>query len=244
MDRTSPPARRTPQRQPGVRWGLGDFFWVYFGGIFAGALLGSIGHAVSGDRPGHLGALAVGLSFFGQFGGWVLGLIAVSRRKGRGTLAEDLGLRVRPRDAWALLAGVVLQIVLVIMVLPLVHLVGNQHQDVVKQLDEAHGVTLALIAVTAGLVAPVCEELLFRGLLLRALRRRMPVEWAVVVSALVFAVAHPALDPTLGTVAVVPALLALGAISAVFAVRRGDLSVSIFLHIGFNLLTTVSALHK
>ena len=113
-----------------------------------------------------------------------------------------------------------------------------------KELDKARGVHLALIALVAGLIAPVCEELLFRGLLLRSLRRRVSPVAAVAISALVFALAHPMLDPTFGTLAVVPALFALGAISGVAALRRGDLSMSIFLHIGFNLLTTVSALHK
>ena len=87
----------------------------------------------------------------------------------------------------------------------------------------------------------MCEELLFRGLLLRALRRRFSTVAAVAISALVFALAHPALDPSWGTFAIVPALFALGAISGVVAVRRGDLSVSIMLHIGFNFLTTAGA---
>jgi len=57
------------------------------------------------------------------------------------------------------------------------------------------------------------------------------------VQALVFALAHPLLDPHIGTLAVVPALFALGAISGIAAVVYGDLSVSIPMHIGFNLLT-------
>jgi len=65
---------------------------------------------------------------------------------------------------------------------------------------------------------------------------------AVSVSALVFALAHPALDPHWGTFALVPALFALGAVSGAVAVRKGNLSASIMLHVGFNLLTTVSAL--
>ncbi|MDP9334098.1 MAG: CPBP family intramembrane metalloprotease, partial [Actinomycetota bacterium] len=88
----------------------------------------------------------------------------------------------------------------------------------------------------------VCEELLFRGLLLRALRRRMSPEMAVIVQALAFALAHPMLSPTLGDFAVVPALFLLGAVSGVVAVRRGDLSASIMMHIGFNLVTTLLAL--
>jgi membrane protease YdiL (CAAX protease family) len=70
----------------------------------------------------------------------------------------------------------------------------------------------------------------------------MDPAWAVAVSALVFALAH-LLDPSLGTLAVLPALFALGAVSGVLALESGDLSRSIMLHIGFNLLTTAAAVH-
>jgi membrane protease YdiL (CAAX protease family) len=151
---------------------------------------------------------------------------------------------VQVRDIWAVVAGIALEIGLTVLILPLVNLAGHKSQDVVKELQDARGVKLALIALVAGLVAPVLEELLFRGLLLRALQRRVTPVAAVAISALVFALAHPMLDPTIGTLAVVPALFALGAISGAAALRRGNLSVSIFLHIGFNLLTTVAALKK
>ena len=239
-----PPEGRVPVERPAVTWGIGDFFWVYFGGIVAGLVLATIGFAISGDQSGSPGALTEGLSFVGQFGGWIALMMWVSRRKGRGSLAADFGFVVHLRDAWVIAVGVVLEIALTILVYPLVNLTNDQHQDVVNELNKSHGVKLALIALVAGLVAPVCEELLFRGLLLRALRRRVSPVAAVAISALAFALAHPLLDPTIGTVAVVPALFALGAISGVVALRKGNLSMSIFLHIGFNLLTTVFALRK
>ncbi len=225
-----------------MTWGLGDFFWIYFGGIFAGLVLATIGYGISGDRAAHPGAITDGLAFLGQFGGWLVGLALVSRRKGIGNLRADFGLVVHLRELWVIGVGIGLEIVLGLLIYPIVHLV-NQSQDVVKDLDQARGVHLVLIALVAGLVAPVCEELLFRGLLLRALRRRVSPDAAVALSALAFALAHPMLSPTWGTFAVVPALFALGAVSGVMAVRRGDLSVSILLHVGFNLLTTVGAFH-
>ena len=226
-----------------MAWGIGDFCWVYFGGILAGLVLASIGYGISGDRPAHPGAITDGLAFLGQFGGWIVGLVLVSRRKGIGTLRADFGLVVHRRELWVIGVGVALEVGLAVLNYPISHLV-HQSQDVVKDLDQARGVHLALIAVVAGLIAPVCEELLFRGLLLRALRRRFSPEVAVGGSALVFALAHPMLSPTWGTFAVVPALFGLGVVSAFVAVRRGDLSVSFLLHIGFNLLTTLGALHK
>jgi hypothetical protein len=224
-----------------VRWGLGDFVWIYFAGVVAGVLLASIGYGISGDPSGDPGALTTAFALFGQFGGWVAGLVWVSRRKGRGSLRADFGLALRVRDAWFVVAGVGIEIALGLLILPLVDLV-NQNQDVVEDLKDSRGLKLAVLALVAGLVAPFCEELLFRGLLLRSLARRVPAEWAVALSALIFALAHPLFDPTLGTLAVVPALFAMGALSGALALRSGDLSRSIYLHIGFNLLTTAAAL--
>jgi membrane protease YdiL (CAAX protease family) len=225
-----------------VTWGLGDFCWIYFAGLVGSVILAGVGYGITGDPAGEPGALTIGLAFAGQFGTWVAGLVFVSRRKGRGSLRDDFGLAFSPRDLILILAGVGLEIVLALMVFPIADMVSDEQQQVVKDLQEATGFKLAVIALFAGLIAPVCEELLFRGLLLRAFQRRVPADMAVILSALVFALAHPALDPSLGTFAIVPALFALGLISGAIAVRRGNLSASIMLHIGFNLLTTATAI--
>ena len=142
-------------------------------------------------------------------------------------------LRVDIRDWWAVFAGLGLFVVGSLMILPLVDL-ANESQQVVQDLEQASGAKLAVIA-------PICEELLFRGLLLRALRRRLEPVPAVAIQALVFALAHPLLSPTVGDLAVVPALFLLGLASGVAATRKGDLSASILMHIGFNLVTTLAA---
>jgi len=232
-----PADRRRPARHPGVRWGLGDFFWVYLTGLVASLVLGTIGSALSGDEPGQTGTLTFGFLLLGQAGGWILALILVSRRKGRGSLRADFGLAVHGRDVRYFVAGIGISLVLGALLSPILHILDNERQGVVQDLETARGFRLALLAVFALLIAPLCEELLFRGLLLRALRRRFSPEIAVTGAALVFAFVHPALDPSWGSLAVVPALFGLGAVSGIFAVRRGDLSVSIMLHVGFNFLT-------
>jgi membrane protease YdiL (CAAX protease family) len=241
VDRPLPPEQRARVDRPAVTWGIGDFVWIYFAGIAASVVFAQIGVAITGDDPNHIGGVTTALALAGQFGGWIVGLAWVSRRKGRGTLRADFGLVIRARDAGFLLVGVALEIGLGVLIQPLVNLV-NENQSVVNDLEKAHGLKLAALALVAGIVAPVCEELLFRGLLLRSLARRLEPAPAIAVCALVFALAH-LLDPTLGTLAVVPALFALGAVSGVLALRTGDLSRSIFLHVGFNLLTTASALY-
>jgi uncharacterized protein len=228
-----------PYARP-LRWGLGDFFWIYVAGIVGSLIGASIGFAITGDTSGHIGAVTTALSTLGQFGTWFACIVFVARSKGRSVRA-DFGLTVRLRDWWAPFAGIGLFVIGSLMIAPLVNL-ANAHQQVVDDLDSASGAKLAVFAVIAALVAPVCEELLFRGLLLRALRRRMSPEAAVIVQALAFALAHPLLSPTIGDLAVVPALFLLGAVSGAVAVRRGDLSASIGMHIGFNLVTTLLAL--
>jgi len=240
VDRPLPPDQRERVGRPAVTWGIGDFVWVYFAGIAASLVFAQIGLAITGDDPKNIGGVTTALALLGQFGGWIAGLVWVSRRKGRGTLRADFGFVVRIRDAGILLVGIALEIGLAVVVQPLVNL-ANQQQTVVNDLEKAHGLKLAALALVAGVVAPVTEELLFRGLLLRSIARRLEPGPAIAVTALVFALAH-LLDPSLGTLAVLPALFALGAVSGVLALRTGDLSKSIFLHVGFNLLTTVSAL--
>jgi membrane protease YdiL (CAAX protease family) len=222
-----------------VRWGIGDFVAIYVAGLVASVVGFSIGMSITGDTSGHYSGLTYALGFAGQYGAWAAGLVYASRRKGLGSLADDFGVRLDVRRIWALLAGVGLQFVLGALVLPLVHLVNDEKQQLVDDLRKASGGKLAVLIIAAALIAPVTEEILFRGLLLRALRRRFTPEWAIAISAAVFALAH-LLDFSLGTLAIVPALFALGVISGIAAVRRGDLSVSIPLHIGFNLVTVAA----
>ena len=229
-----------PARVAPPRWGIGDFLWIYVVGIVGSFVGASIGFAFTHDTSDHVGALTTALSLVGQFGTWFACVFYVARQKGRSARA-DFGAALHWRDWWVPLAGIVVSLVANVVVLPLVS-IANAHQNVVNDLDKAGGAKLTVLAVTAALIAPVCEELLFRGVLLRALRRRMSPEWAVVVQALAFAFAHPMLSPTLGDLAVVPGLFLFGAVSGVVALRSDDLSKSILLHVGFNLLATLSAL--
>jgi uncharacterized protein len=223
-----------------LRWGIGDFVWIYFAGIVASVVGVSVGFALTGDTSDHTGAITTALSTLAQFGTWFGCVVWIAHTKGHG-VRRDFGLTVNIRDWWAPFAGLGLFLVGSAMIEPLVRIV-NEHQAVVDDLDKAGGAKLAVFAIVAALVAPVCEELLFRGLLLRALRRRMSPTAAVIVQALAFALAHPMLSPTLGDFAVVPALFMLGAVSGIVATRKGDLSASIMMHVGFNLVTTLLAL--
>lgn len=235
--------------RPRIRWGIPDIVIAWIVGVVAAVVAGSVVGAAAGvkaDRVGDdVGVLLA--SVIGQSLGVVGTLALVARRKGRGSLGADFGLVARlPGGRWTtatawLLGGVALQLISLPFLQVLVDVYGRtETQDVVKQFERARGPSLVVFALVVVTVAPVAEELLFRGALLRALQRRMTPAWAAVVSALAFAIVHPLSSPTIGTVIAVPAFFALGLVSAAVAIRSGDLSRSILLHAGFNLLTAVS----
>jgi len=232
--------RRTP------RWGLGDALLAFVLSFVGAALIGWIAIVVSGTEIGPDGDVPVTAPVLlgavaGQYGAWLAWMYVASRVKGNGTLRADFGLVVNLRRDWPMIPlGIAFEIVAAIAILPISQLVDHTPQDVVNELDTAHGAKLAILVVTALLIAPVVEELFFRGLLLRSLQRRVSAPVAVALSALAFGLAHVIVD--WGSGVVLPALVALGMISGIFAVRTGNLSRSILLHFGFNSLAILAAL--
>ncbi len=93
---------------------------------------------------------------------------------------------------------------------------------------------LMLAIVQAGVLAPLAEEFLYRGLLMTALYRYMRPAGAMAASSLVFAAAHALLEPQ----AVVP-LFILGLALAYAAYRTRSLLAPVVGHAAFNTLMVV-----
>ncbi|MHB1853573.1 MAG: CPBP family intramembrane glutamic endopeptidase, partial [Acidimicrobiales bacterium] len=99
----------------------------------------------------------------------------------------------------------------------------------------AHGwgdVVLVLVVVVG---APVVEELFFRGLLLRSLQARIGSVGAVIVSGLLFGLAH--FEPLQ-----LPVLALFGVVLGVLALRTGRLGPGICAHAAFNSLAVYTLL--
>jgi hypothetical protein len=225
-----------------ITWGLPDAALCWLAGYFAAILatLPVLAAGIEGDQD--MTAYTFGLLLPAQSLGQMVAMAWVSRSKGRGRLRDDFGFSVRLADSSALLVGAGLQVALTVALLPLIRLTGHEEaQELVRLAEESQSALLAaVIVVGAGVLAPVIEELLFRGLLLRALLRRMSPEAAVFVSALAFALAHLAGDPN--SLPALPALAALGVVLGIVALRTGSLSRPILIHAGFNLTATMVAL--
>jgi membrane protease YdiL (CAAX protease family) len=71
------------------------------------------------------------------------------------------------------------------------HFFGVHQQQTVQIIMSHHGVaSFALDFVSVALVAGICEELMFRGVMFTALAQRMPIWIAAVLSGIAFGVAH------------------------------------------------------
>lgn len=153
------------------------------------------------------------------------------------TVADRFGVRFARRDApLGVGAGAVAQLAIV----PLLYLVLFRVFDEADVSGPARALTdragsvwsVLLLVVGVGLVAPVVEELFFRGLVLRALEPGLGARWALVASSVVFAGVHFQLLQF-------PALLVFGLIAGTLAQRQGRLGGAIWAHIAFNMVTVV-----
>ena len=229
-----------PAQDEELRWGLGDVAIGIFASLFLSVLIGGTIMALAGwgsiaDAP------MWGLALL-QIPLWAgyLGAVVFAGSKGRGVIA-DFGLRMRAFDApLGLALGIFCQLlVLPLLYAPIFSLTGTDKEALsrpAEQLAEGTDGTFSwlLFALLVGILAPVVEELFYRGLLLKALeKRRMPVWAAVLVSSIIFAGMHM---QTLQF----PGLLLVGLVAGTLAAITGRLGPSIWLHIGFNMTTVVA----
>ena len=110
-------------------------------------------------------------------------------------------------------AGVGLQLVWIPALVLLQEVHGTvARQEAVRIASRSSGLGIPLLFLAVGVLAPVAEELLYRGALLRSLLRKTTPGWAVFISAAVFGLVHFG-DPSIGTLIAFPAILSLGLVS-------------------------------
>ncbi len=215
-------------------WSVVDFILIWLGGLLGTAAFFVVA-LVWGDPD-----WTIVLSYAGQYVGnlgvfWIL-----SRTKD----ATEIGLTVHRGDFFYIALGLVVQVVIGLIFLPLSELLfpdGRPPQEVAEIIAAADTMFLQVSLVAAAVVlGPITEELMYRGVLLRALESRGRI-FAVVVSSAVFAAVHlSGLDPDqlwLSAAVFLPPLFVLGVILAVITQRTGRLGPAIFLHSGWNLLS-------
>jgi membrane protease YdiL (CAAX protease family) len=217
-------------------WTVVDFILVVLGGILGAGLFAAISLLWDQDE------LLLVLGLVGQYVGHLVVLWLLARTK----TDSDLGFSIEAGDLRYLGLGLLLQLVLAVLFLPLTEYFfpdGESVQEVGSALASLESTAARIAAVViAAVVAPVTEELTFRGVLLKAMGNRSR-RAIMVVTALVFAGFHIlGLDSSrlLEAAAVVlPQLFIVGVALAWVTLRTNRLGPAIFMHSGFNLLAAL-----
>lgn len=163
----------------------------------------------------------------------VVYLVAV---RWRGVHWEELGFWPLP-DSWAWRA-----VAIALLAFPAVNIVSWLQMQVTGQpLDNPQMEVLAPkgfswssyagMLLVAGVLAPIVEEIAFRGLLYRWLRERLGVGVGMVGSALAFSVLH-------GIAGLIPAIAVLGLILAWVYERTGSIWAPVIVHGVYNAIVT------
>ena len=244
-----------PEMPTGRRWGMGD---VALGAAFiAGAvvlatILGlvlagvdAVESVADGDLEGTDVAVFLGIATFGQslaMGSWP---VIVARWKGNGVV-EDFGLRFRPIDlAWGLGIGLVLLLIAGGLGIALTEGLGvGEEESTNTQIisDAADTSSMWVLVIAAVVVAPVVEELFFRGLCLRAIENRFGTTVGVIGSTLLFTVPHFTNPSLAGTAVLFTVIGVVGLGLGVLTVKTGRLGAAIIAHAGFNAVGVLGVL--
>lgn len=217
-----------------VRWSIGHAILLLVGTqilalFWAGAL-----YDPEGVWPPPITRLVLGTAaLWVGYGG---GSLLISLRAGNGP-GPDYGARIALNDVpVGIAAGVGAQLVLIpLLYLPINAVFDLDSGESARSLiDRVDGpLDIALLTLSAAIMAPLVEELFFRGLFFRALGAVIPPWAAIVTSSIVFALVHV-------TPAVLPGLFLFAVIAAMLVHRTGRIGPAWVMHVAFNTTTLVS----
>jgi len=244
-----PPVRQRPW------WGLGDVALAVpvilsfsvaasvIGGIFV-ALTSDDGFSLSDGAELPLAFIAI--STIGQQLGQVVWPWAVSKWKGFGMKTDWKWGFTRADIGLGLLLGLIAQIaayVVSVSVSALVSLEDQADADNTQILTDAEGSPWLWVMIGVVVIgAPVSEEVLFRGLVLRAFEKRAGKVVAVLGSTILFAVVHFTGAGADGTLVLLSSIGAVGLVLGIAAFVFDRLGPCIIAHMAFNTVGTAVAL--
>ena len=183
---------------------------------------------------GGIWPIAIGATLL--YGALLVTATIAHRRYGERSVLDTFGLRFRWSDiAWGFLLSIAARIGAVVVVLPLLlvdrDLIGTNVPGEDVALDV--GLLLAL-TFTAGIAAPLVEEVFFRGLLQRSLETRLRPWLAIAIASLLFGCAHINLDLGRGNVGLVLVTGIGGGFFGVAARWQRRIGLSIVAHAAYN----------
>jgi membrane protease YdiL (CAAX protease family) len=219
-----PPPPQPPNPAEPPHWPL----WLPLAALAGGLSFGLMGVVIlsgivggKADSPGvtTAGTVIVDLAVVGAC---ILLAATVTRPR-----LWHFGLRSAPLGFTAAIAGIGVLAYTVFSVVYSVVVQPKGEQEVVNNLGADTNTALLIAgALVVIVVAPICEELFFRGFLYRVLRLRLPFWFAAVIDGVLFGIVHGTSTP----ISALPILAALGIVFCWVYERTGTLFATIALH--------------
>ncbi len=231
-----PPKSAAPISRPvSISVGVAALTWLV--GWLAGNIFGSLVLAVSGHADSEPAARPIWVSASAAVALWVpqiIALVVASRKFATGRFTVDYGLSFRPIDLVGIPIGVLSQLVALRLVYwPLQSIWPDAFStDALERnardlYERASGIWIVVLFAVVTIGAPLVEELIYRGLILGAARRRLNDGLAVVATAAFFALIH--FRPV-----EYPGLFAFGLILGACVVATNRIGMSVLAHVAFN----------
>jgi len=158
----------------------------------------------------------------------VLGLWGFFAMRGKRFFGEISPKPLGARYIWPLIVGAIGLAGFVGIALDVLPIPESIMSEYIEASADVGALTFSGIISTV-LLAPIAEEVVFRGLVYTRLRRAMPASAAMLLSSLMFGVLH-------GQIVWIVYAAFLGVIMAAVFERTGSLHSSIILHVVFNLM--------
>ncbi len=227
--------------EPTPSWGLGEVGIGILSSLVLSTLIGALIIGIAGwSTSDEVPVWGMALLQIPLWGGYVGAVVVAGRWRGNGVVA-DFGIHQRWIDVpVGLVIGIVTQLVLLPLIyFPILWALGTDQDELSRPARELadradSSIGWILFALIVGVGAPVVEELFYRGLFIRALRKKgMAPALCVVISAAVFAAIHfQALQ--------FPGLFLFGLVAGALVARTGRVGPAVWAHIGFNSTAALS----
>jgi CAAX protease family protein len=244
--------RDGPGGLPAVTWGALEAFGVFILGdlaigqfLVAGLVLTAMGvQQVTEGLPSIVATVSADLGFLAVMIGW-------SRWRAPDARAR-IGVRFGRAGAVDAAVGfgsglVLYAVVAVVIGVPLLwafrQIFGQQVQQPQQIATDISAGAKALAVITAVIVAPLTEELFFRGILFRGIRDRHGVALGVIGSAVIFGAVHAPADAWRNVLFLQTLMCFTGAGLALIYERRANLVASVAAHMAFNLIGVIAIFH-
>jgi membrane protease YdiL (CAAX protease family) len=249
-----PPPPGAPAHGPGdlpaVRWGAWEAIGVFFVGnlVIAQVVVGTIVLGVMGVGSGQpieglpqiVATVAADVAFLGAMLAW----LTWKARDWRRLVGIAFGAKAA-RDAavgfgLGALLYVVVGVVVAVPLLSIFRLLFGANVSPPEQIPGGLSINAKLLTAFLALVlAPITEELFYRGIFYRSLRDRHGVLVGAVVSAVLFGASHVVDAPWRDVVFLQTLMVFTGVGLALIYERRANLVADIAAHVAFNVIGIV-----